>query len=97
MYDEKLWGFVDERGKVIIEPQYQMTFDFIDGLAIAEKNDSYGLIDENNSIILEFENSYIDREENGFFVLSNTDGEILINTNGNCYKLNRSLQTLQRY
>ncbi|MDM5334287.1 WG repeat-containing protein [Ureibacillus composti] len=48
------WGFVNESGDFVIEPQYDYVFDFQDnGLARVEKNGLYGLIDLQGNYIVQ--------------------------------------------
>ncbi|MBM7607371.1 hypothetical protein JOD29_000608 [Lysinibacillus composti] len=48
------WGFVNESGDFVIEPQYDYVFDFQEnGLARVEKNGLYGLIDLQGNYIVQ--------------------------------------------
>lgn len=49
-----LWGFCDENGDVIIEPEYDGARSFSSGLATVCKNDKWGYINENNEIVIDY-------------------------------------------
>ena len=40
------YGFIDKSGKVVIEPQFDLVFDFSEGLARVEKDGKWGFIDD---------------------------------------------------
>jgi len=39
--DSDLWGYVDTTGTFAVEPQFDRAFDFSNGRAVVEKNDSF--------------------------------------------------------
>jgi len=47
------WGFVDISGKVVIEPKYNLAYDFSEGFAIIVLSGSYGYIDKSGRLISE--------------------------------------------
>ena len=52
-YEEnQLWGYKDLNGNTVIKPQYQYAFKFILKTAVVAKNDSVGVIDENNHLVI---------------------------------------------
>lgn len=53
-----LWGFVDQKGNVKIEPQYEGAKSFSNGLAAVCKDGKWGFINENNNMVIA--NQYID-------------------------------------
>lgn len=53
-----LWGFIDQNGKVRIEPEYEDAKSFSNGLAAVCKDGKWGYIDENNSLVIV--NKYLD-------------------------------------
>lgn len=54
--DEKLkWGFVDTLGNFVIEPQYEFALDFTAGQAVVVKDNNWGVVDENNETVIDFE------------------------------------------
>jgi len=36
------WGFIDKTGKIVIEPKFDIAWDFSEGLADEEIEDKYG-------------------------------------------------------
>jgi len=46
------WGYMDESGKVIIDPQFTGTQHFVEGKAIVQTSDLYGLIDREGQFII---------------------------------------------
>jgi hypothetical protein len=54
------WGYINNEGKVVIEPQFDMAYDFSEGLALVAKfgadnlkDDRYGYIDETGKFVIE--------------------------------------------
>jgi hypothetical protein len=45
-----LYGFIDKKGTVVIEPIYQSARSFINGLAMVQKDNKFGFIDHKNTI-----------------------------------------------
>ncbi|EAL5902254.1 TPA: WG repeat-containing protein [Campylobacter lari] len=54
------YGFMDDKGKVIISPCFDAVYDFSEGLALVELNNKYGYINKNGEIVidLKFELAY---------------------------------------
>lgn len=54
--EDSKWGFIDEKGNVVIEPQFSGTMPFEDGHAIVNMSDNYidkyGLIDRQGNFII---------------------------------------------
>lgn len=48
-----LYGFIDNNGKVVIKPQFDLALNFSENLAYARKDSVYGFIDKNGSFIIE--------------------------------------------
>lgn len=52
-YDESgKWGYIDKEGTVILEPQWDLAYDFYLGYGIVSKNSLWGLIDRNGNEII---------------------------------------------
>ena len=47
------WGFMDEKGNVVIDCQYDSVSNFTDGLARVQKNERYGYIDLDGDVVIE--------------------------------------------
>jgi hypothetical protein len=43
--DKDKWGFIDETGKEVVPPKYDVVGDFSEGFAIVELNGKYGFVD----------------------------------------------------
>jgi len=55
--DEGLkWGFIDKRGKVVINPQFEECDDFYEGLCAVGNNDyEWGYIDKNGKLVMNYQ------------------------------------------
>ncbi len=53
-----LWGFIDKKGKYVIEPKYDDLRDFQKGIACVSVNGRWGMINKNGDIIIDFK--YLD-------------------------------------
>ncbi len=51
--DGLTYGFVDETGQWVIEPQFDFADDFVEGLALIEQEGQYGYIDSSGSIVID--------------------------------------------
>ncbi len=49
---EGKFGFVDETGKMIINPQFDTANSFSEGLAVVKQNDKFGFIDKTGKIVI---------------------------------------------
>lgn len=71
-----LWGFMDRKGKIIIEPQFQQAKSFSGGLAAVSNGDQWGFIDLKGEIVVDFQFldvGYFTKE--GACPISTVDGE----------------------
>lgn len=85
VYDGKKWGYVDQKGKYVINPQFSEADWFSDGLArVADKDGKYGYIDKKGTYTIP--SKYVDAtvfheglafvvEEGGRPVCIDDDGE----------------------
>ncbi|GAA3411143.1 WG repeat-containing protein [Paenibacillus hodogayensis] len=49
-----LWGYIDERGRVVLAPQYEYALDFQNnGLAIVQTHDKQGVIDASGRFVIQ--------------------------------------------
>lgn len=84
--DGKLWGYALSAQNIVIQPQFEETFFFQDGLAKVKKNGKYGFIDiKGNSIIAidldwawEFENDIALVKKNNLWGYINKKGIFII-------------------
>ena len=69
-----LYGFTDENGKVVIEPQYTYAEDFSEGLA-AVANDEYkfGYIDKSGNLVIPYQYGYAKAFSEGMAEVSTHD------------------------
>lgn len=49
-----LYGYIDCKGNVIVNPQYQEAEDFSDGLAVVKKDKLYGYIDTKGNLVIDY-------------------------------------------
>lgn len=67
--NKKLWGYIDSKGKFVVEPKYDMTHDFtFGGLAKVEKDGLSGVINSNGEEILAPKYQTISEFKDGYFV-----------------------------
>lgn len=84
-------GFIDNKGKTIVQPQYEYTIaddsDFHEGLASVHKNGQYGFIDKNGAVKINFkyetalpfqENLAAVEDDNGKWGFIDKTGEYII-------------------
>ena len=61
------WGYVNEKGKVVIKAKYQEAGIFNSGYAIVKKDNKYGIIDYNNQEAIPLAYDYITRLDSGIY------------------------------
>ena len=70
------WGYIDESGKVIIEPRFTGTQSFSEGKAIVNVENNYGLIDRQGKFIIKPNyTSLLNLEENRYALGKSQDPE----------------------
>ncbi|HEX3253432.1 MAG TPA: WG repeat-containing protein [Pyrinomonadaceae bacterium] len=47
------YGFINTRGDVVIKPEFDLTFDFAEGMAFVKKNGKYGFVDQTGKLAIE--------------------------------------------
>ena len=63
--ENNLYGFINETGKVVIQPQFYSIGNFSEGLAPARKGGSYGYIDETGKYIIADKYDYAEPFDHG--------------------------------
>ena len=77
------WGYIDTEGKFVIEPEYDFVNDFVDSLAVNQKNELWGLINEEEEVLLEFIYSSIKKFDGELWKISLPNPKsIFYNTKG---------------
>lgn len=80
------WGYIDNKGDIIIKPQYDYARDFEDnGLAVVEINGKSGVINESNNFVIEpkyetitgFSEGLAQVVDNGVFKVIDEGGKVL--------------------
>ena len=79
------WGFINEKGNVVIEPQYVKAKSFSNGLAAVYNGKYWGFIDKSNQLVIEYQ--YLDADyftEDGVCMVSSDKGQynIILLING---------------
>lgn len=59
------WGYVDSRGKLIINPQFDDAWDFTEGIAAVKENEKWGFINTDGTYIIEPQFEYARRFSEG--------------------------------
>lgn len=78
-------GFINDKGKFVIEPQFDNASDFSGGAATVQNGKNYGILSKNGNFVSvdcdfmsNFSNGYAKISKNGKDALINTDGKITI-------------------
>lgn len=70
--EDGLWGFLNKKGEVVIEPKFDFVDDFNNGVARAtmhtEKKDKFVLIDDNGEVMTEIDKPFVCAPDNGKMV-----------------------------
>lgn len=53
IYKDRKWGYIDNTGKVVIEPKFDEAREFVDGLAIVKMGGRYGYVDTTGQIAID--------------------------------------------
>lgn len=64
-------GYVNRLGETIIPYIYDEVYPFKEGLAVVKQNDKFGVIDENNNLIVDFKYDYISSFCNNYAIIRN--------------------------
>jgi WG containing repeat len=83
MVDDK-WGFMNAAGEVIIEPQYEVAYNYNDSLdlALVKKNDKFGYINRDNKTKIKFNYDALGIFIDGYTLANKGDKWGVINTSG---------------
>jgi hypothetical protein len=73
---------VDANEEILIQPEYELIDNFIDGVAKAKKNGKYGYLDINGKILIPFEFKRINEFGDGRLIASNDDEFAIIDNKG---------------
>jgi len=96
--DEKKYGFLDFKGKMILEPQYDFVFNFIKNRAVVSKNDKFGVIDTSGNWIIEPEYQVLNHWFNDFseniLPLNKNDSTYLFDSNGEIINVIPKIESL---
>ncbi|HEY7159741.1 MAG TPA: WG repeat-containing protein [Acidobacteriota bacterium] len=63
---ENLWGYINADGKIVIEPQFNMAFEFAEGVAQVMVKDRWGYIDPSGKFVIQPKFARSDRFYEGF-------------------------------
>ena len=80
------WGYIDKAGDIAIQPEYDMAFDFGDGIARIQQDDLFGYIDPRGKVIIDpqyteasdFHEELAAIHDEGHTGYINRDGEMVI-------------------
>nr|MCR6538494.1 WG repeat-containing protein [Campylobacter lari] len=64
-------GFVDEKGKILVEPKFNFVSDFTNGFAVVRLNGKFGLINTKRDFFIEPEFDKIEQLENIILISKN--------------------------
>src|SRR5574343_343100 len=97
---DSLWGYIDEKGKTIIDFQYNYARNFSCGLAIVKKNGKYYYINTSNKSITDGSKfvAKTDFSDNRAVVLDPVSNKkMAINTKGEVIYSNPELEDMQEF
>lgn len=81
---KKLWGFINEDGKIVIEPQFEDAHFFSEGLCpVSNSENKWGYIKENGKLVINFQFDFATPFTNGKAKVKSKDFYGLIETSGN--------------
>ena len=76
------WGAVNRSEDLIIQPNYDSIYSFVEGMSITKINDQYGLINDKGDVILSNRYEQIMRQKNGRYVTKENNKFGLIDKEG---------------
>jgi WG containing repeat len=62
---EEKWGFVNQEGEIVVEPQYDEAFHFSEGLAAVKKDGKFGFINTNGEVVIDYQYGQVDSFKEG--------------------------------
>lgn len=80
--DNNLYGYLNDKGEVIIEPEYSRAFPFEDGVAIVspsdveEENKKWGVIDKDNNYVIDPKYTSITYLGEGLFAIAKDEAKV---------------------
>lgn len=80
---KQLWTFIDKTGRELFKPQYDNLRDFNFGLAIANKKGKWGVIDQNNEIVIPFSYKEISPSSKTHFIVKDFNNAYTLLDRGN--------------
>lgn len=87
---KELWGFVDKRGKVVIEPKYLEISDFSNGLAYATTtNETFGYINPKGEMVINEQFKVVGKfYDNGYATVGQSENNFGIINRKGIYQIN---------
>ena len=79
---EKLWGFIDEKGNVIIAPKFEDAEEYSEGLAVVKIKGKYGYTDKTGKLIISSDYDEAFPFHEGHAIVELKDKLGMINRNG---------------
>ncbi|OFX39327.1 MAG: hypothetical protein A2X08_04185 [Bacteroidetes bacterium GWA2_32_17] len=84
---ENLYGFINKKGEIIINPQFKSAISFSEGLAVVSDGEKYGYIDKNGKYVINPQFDAAGDFKNGMAIISqgsmygyiDKEGKIIIN------------------
>lgn len=95
--NKELWGYIDEEGEFLVEPEYNTANDFSEGLALVEKDGLFGVLDSEGKEILKTEFTNINKIENGYMTAFKDDSVMIFNYSGEELKLDKEYRNIGVY
>jgi hypothetical protein len=70
----RTYGYIDKKGNVVIRPQFELAFDFSDGLARVKFNGEWAFIDKRGQIVFVAPFDYADDFQGGYAMVAKRPG-----------------------
>ncbi len=102
--EEDKYGFINAKGEVVIEPNFDIAHDFSEGMAIVGKSVegtySYSVIDKKGDVKFKFKKGWSPRRlyfKNGDIVVEDDDRMMFVNANGEAEKCPAKVKSVGDY
>ncbi|MBI2259924.1 MAG: WG repeat-containing protein [Flavobacteriia bacterium] len=83
---EPLWGYINLSNQIVVPPQYDEAFSFVENHAIVGLNQNYSIINKENQVLIPFEHESIQNIGKNLFILKKNQKKALLNVQNSVWK-----------